>query len=359
MKKKIIFSAVALAFLVGCGNSGGSSNSSTASNMSTQPSTANQTAKTVKVVDGYVIGAHVCDGRNVCVTTDKNGVAEANFANTVLTAKAGYIDVNNNKKIDENDIALPNTFTLKTTAGKSVISPLTDLVANGADAKKLAKLLNVNEDDLFTDPYATNNITLAKAIQIVYAIKADNKETDFIKEINNINVDTNTTTTTTTKPQATTDLPPFPQKVKTDLPDFDSQPQIVSSNNENNSNNTALNGGLEVFASLAKKVVSQQAQTLIDEVVKSNAQNPINLEESIASIKKELVEPKYEIQNNQAALNETNQTQENNSTLNQQNAQSQNTTSNNQTTTNETNQTQNTNEETTQTQSANTDLPPF
>ena len=138
MKKKITFSiaAIALAGMIsGCG--GGSSSSGSSNNANTNNAAS---TKSVKVVDGYVIGANVCDENGVCASTEKDGIAKAAYTDTTLIATGGYIDINANNEIDDNDIKLPDTFTLKTPAGKSVISPLTALIANGADANKLAEV---------------------------------------------------------------------------------------------------------------------------------------------------------------------------------------------------------------------------
>ena len=122
-------------------------------NTSNENNNTNNTVKNVKVVDGYVIGANVCDQKGVCATTDLNGTAVSIFdGQSILTAKGGYIDVNNNKKIDDEDIMLPETFTLKTPNGKNIITPLTDLIANGVNATKLADFIGVNTDSLFQTP---------------------------------------------------------------------------------------------------------------------------------------------------------------------------------------------------------------
>ena len=153
-------------------------------NSSNKNNDTNNTVKSVKVIDGYIIGANVCDQKGVCATTDLNGTAVSVFdEQSILTAKGGYIDVNNNKKIDDEDIMLPETFTLKTPKGKNIITPLTDLIANGVNATKLADFIGVNTDSLFSDPVSTNNIKIAKAIQIAYIVKAEHKESEFVKKI--------------------------------------------------------------------------------------------------------------------------------------------------------------------------------
>jgi hypothetical protein len=255
-------------------------------------------------------------------------VATAAFdLNTTLTSKAGYIDVNNNAKIDSDvDIPLPDTFELKAPAGVSVISPISDLVANGADKAKLAAILGVDENVLFSDPIATNNIDLAKAIQIVYALKSVNKETDLVAKVNSYQVTQNASQsasqtdlptfdqTVTTQPEteenassepATTDLPPMGRlaKVSTDLPTFDEP--VVTANNEQNAetNNTqnetntqsqsenTVTGGIAVLAQLAQEVAgdNEKVKALIQAVLSANVTNAADLESAVANVKKELV----------------------------------------------------------------------
>ena len=367
MKKKIVLSIAALSIaglITGCGGGGGSSSSNeTTASTTTETQTS---AKSVKVVDGYVIGANVCDANNVCATTDNNGTAIAKFADTVLTSKGGYIDVNGNNQIDDNDIALPDNFTLKTVAGKSVISPITDLIANGANPAKLAEILGIDENELYNDPIATNNIELAKAIQIVYALKAENKEDAFIQKINNFTFESTpntdlptfdetkeTKTTTqeeTNSTPATTDLPPM-KVATTDLPTFDETSSVTNSNNEENTTNkdtassNQMSGSLETFANLALSVASNEAKTLITAIMNSTASTPLALEESIANVKKELLtSPTNNTQETETVENTTTQTTE-------KNPATQETNTTQETTTTETNSnTQST---------ANTDLPPF
>jgi hypothetical protein len=351
MKKKIVLSIAALTvagLITGCGSSGGGSSNNTNNNATNNTNNnatnnnANQPAqKSVKVVDGYVIGANVCDANNICKTTEANGTATAAFSNTVLTATGGYIDVNGNNQLDTNDINLPNTFSLKTPAGVNVISPITDLIANGANPAKLAQVLGVSEADLYADPIATNNITLAKAIQIVYALKVENKETDFIKKINNF-VTSNSSVQTDLPPmnkeinqpqqpkeenktEASTDLPPM--KVVTDLPPMGEESAAVSSTSQNNdqnntqnndTNNTTISGkgSLELFANLASSVASDTTKTLIAQVISENATNPIELEQKIANLKKELIKEATQIAENTTQNAENNASTAENTTQN-------------------------------------------
>ena len=372
MKKKIVLSvsAIALAGLVtGCGSSSHHSSNSAAS-----AAPATTTKKSVKAIDGYIIGANVCDANNICAATDANGTATAVFANTALSATAGYIDVNNNHKIDADDIKLPDNFTLKTVAGKSVISPVTDLIANGANPAQLAKILGVNEADLFSDPIATNNIALAKAIQIVYALKAENKESALVSKINTYNfsaqtdlpqMDKNTTIAQpkqeTNTTAATTDLPPM-KVVSTDLPPFGATTTAAPAKNNTTAANTAneSKGSLALFANIASSVASAEAKTLITAVMSSTATSPVALEEAIASTKKDLlktdeatISQNTAVETNTTVSTEVNTTSETNTTVsNEVNT----TTATEVNTTAETNTTQT---NTTQTNTASTDLPPF
>lgn len=297
MKKKIVLSIAAIAlagFVTGCGSSSSSSNSKT----NTAPATP---TKSVKVVDGYVIGAHVCDANNVCATTDNNGTATAAFANTTLTSTAGYIDVDGNGEFNSSvDITLPDTFTLKTTAGKNVISPITDLIANGANPAKLAEVLGVSEAELYEDPVATNNIDLAKAVQIVYAVKVDNKEADFVSKINNYSPEASQNTNNQASQNNTS------SSTASALPAFG---KAVEANATTSANTT---GNIDDFANLALSVVSDDAKTLITTVVNSTATNVKTLEESIASQKQTLIKnccaqtSSVNTESNTTANNETN-----------------------------------------------------
>ena len=181
MRKIIVPSIVATLFLVGCG---GSSSSSTSE-------------KEVKVIDSYIIGAKVCDANGVCAETDENGIAKADFdLNSSLTSTGGYIDSNMNGIIDSNEIPAPN---LKANPNSGIVTPLTDLIANGANPSQLAKVLNVSEKDLYKDPIETGDLNLAKAFQIVSVVDLKNGDKNgLISKINNYS-----------KSTSATDLPPM------------------------------------------------------------------------------------------------------------------------------------------------------
>jgi hypothetical protein len=198
---------------------------------------------------------------------------------TALSAKGGYIDTNNNHEIDDNDTALPDTFVLKTTPGAKIISPITDLLANGADADKLAEILNISKEDLYADPYATNNVALAKAFQIVYAVKADGKEADFVKEINAYTPAAEANTTTTTSTEATSN------ENTTVLP------VIKADSTDANVTATASSANIDELAKLALNVVSSDnAKAIINDMLNCTATDAAMVEEKIANIKDTLAE---------------------------------------------------------------------
>jgi len=358
MKKKIKYSVIALTIagiITGCGSSGGSSGNSAQSSQS-----SSNTTKSVKVADGYIIGAQVCDTDGDCATTNLKGVATANFANTVLTSKGGYIDVNNNAQFDQNiDIELPSTFTLKTPAGENIITPLTDLIANGANPEKLAQILNVNVSDLYTDPIATNNVGLEKAIQIVYALKVSGKESSFIDEINEYNTSINNSsnvTNTQSSSTSTSELPSFRIVTKADttppvLPSF--RPDTTENNNTTTVNtntnvtvetNNTVKINLDTFAQLAYKVAesNETIKNFITDVIDSNATSPVELEEKLANQKKEILSnlnstTNIETNSQTQLQNQLNETENNNTVVN---TNEQNTTNELNTTSNSTQQTQ-------------------
>jgi len=89
---------------------------------------------------------------------------------------------------------------------------MSDLVANGADADKLAAILGLSSTDaLYADPIATDNLNLAKAIQLVYAAKlVDPTQAALSAKVNAYTVSTATTTNTNTG-----SLPSFGENTKT------------------------------------------------------------------------------------------------------------------------------------------------
>ena len=168
MKKIYISSIASLFLLVGCG--GGSSNTSN--------------IKEVKVIDAYVVGAKVCDIKGICAITDENGTARADFdLNNTLTSIGGFIDSNFNGIKDSDELDAP--FMLAP-AGASVITPLTTLVAKGADINKLSSLIGVSKEDiLHKDPIQSKNVKLIKAINVLYPVLKEKRVDFLVKKINN------------------------------------------------------------------------------------------------------------------------------------------------------------------------------
>ena len=168
MKRKSLIASMligaGLVAFIGCG--GGSST----------------TSKTV--VDGYVIGAEVCDASHKhCAETNANGVATAAFTGSVTT-KGGYVDVNGNGKVDSEDIYLGD-FLMKAPENSSVVTPVTTLIVNGADPEKLAQAIEVPVEDLYKDPIKTKNVAVAKANQILYAVELAGLTDEVVNTINN------------------------------------------------------------------------------------------------------------------------------------------------------------------------------
>ena len=336
IKSKLALSLATIALLsfTGCG-------SSNSSNDNNNNSTTNTEKKSnVTVVDGYVTGAKVCDANNVCANTNGNGVATAAFDLTKpLTSKGGFIDLNGNGTQDNDEVSAPD---MQVPAGKTTISPLTDLVAKGADPAKLAQILGVSESDIFADPYASNNIDLAKAIQIVYALNQAGVSSKLVKTVNSytapeVNTDLppmETTKTTETKTEknttktetktASTDLPPMGKKVTTDLPPMgDTEPVAVTKTTETKTEanttetkapstdlppmgdttkttetkkevkatTTASTGSLKTFVNLVTNLSDDTAvNTFIQNVLNTNVKNATDIETAIATEKKALAD---------------------------------------------------------------------
>jgi len=160
MRNKIVVAVATSALLIGCGSSS-SSNDNNSTNSNTPAS--NNPLSNVTVIDSYVIGARVCDVDGICATTDSYGVASANFnTSDTLTSKGGYIDANLNHIVDADEIKAPD---MKSSGNSVIITPITDLIANGADENQLADILGISVDELYSDPVPNNNMVLAEAMQ--------------------------------------------------------------------------------------------------------------------------------------------------------------------------------------------------
>ena len=168
--KRILLSSVAVGFLfIGCGGGGSSSSASS--------------LKEVKDIDANIVNAKVCDAKGICAITDENGIARADFdLNTTLTSVGGFIDANYNGIKDSNELDAPF---LLAPLGAKVISPLTTLVAKGADINKLSEILGVTPEEILTqDPVQSNNVKLIKAFNAVYPVIKENKADEMVKRIN-------------------------------------------------------------------------------------------------------------------------------------------------------------------------------
>ena len=168
MKRVFLYSVTVGALLVGCGGGGSSTHTS---------------LKEIKDIDANIVHAKVCDGKGICGITDENGIARANFdLNTTLTSIGGFIDANGNGIKDLNELNAP---LLLAPAGAGIITPLTSLVAKGADINKLAEILGVTPKEILSeDPFETNNVKLIKAFNAVYPVIKENKTDELVKEIN-------------------------------------------------------------------------------------------------------------------------------------------------------------------------------
>jgi len=202
----------------------------------TTTTTTTQTAqeRDITVVDAYVIGATVTDG-TVSSFTNAQGVATAAYdANSIIRSTGGTIDANGNGVADDNEsAALP----MAAPAGKDVVSPLTNLIVLGAAEDKLAELLGVSVEELYTDPIATNNVELAKAMQVVVAVSASDQVDAFIQDVNSYVAPVEEPTTTT--PDATTatdgDLPSIGQ--------YDETTTVTTEENTTEETNTTTTEG--------------------------------------------------------------------------------------------------------------------
>ena len=291
IKSKLALSLATIALLsfTGCGSSGSSSSSSTET----------KTKSNVTVVDGYVTGAKVCDANNVCANTNGNGVATAAFDLTKpLTSKGGFIDLNGNGTQDNDEVSAPD---MQVPAGKTTISPLTDLVAKGADSAKLAQILGVSESDIFADPYASNNVDLAKAIQIVYALNQAGVSSKLVKTVNNytapeVNTDlppmeTTKTTETKTEKNTTKTEVNTTKTASTDLPPMGDTTKTTETKKEVKATTTASTGSLKTFVNLVTNLSDDTAvNTFIQNVLNTNVKNATDIETAIATEKKALAD---------------------------------------------------------------------
>jgi sulfur relay (sulfurtransferase) DsrF/TusC family protein len=155
-------STVAILTLSGCG---GSSDDSTTTDMQTAPIESSSTD--IQVIDGYVVGATVIAlNDSACSsTTQANGEATLQCSIEGFKTVGGKIDVNQNGIADTTEPTAPN---MVAPAGYSVATPFTTLIATGkVTAEQIALTLGIGTEEIMSDPYASNNIELAKAYNLV------------------------------------------------------------------------------------------------------------------------------------------------------------------------------------------------
>ena len=175
MKKIFLpsLSSIVSLLLIGCGGGSSSSNNTSTS------------LKEIKVIDGYVINAKVCDSEGQCGITGADGIVRANFhKNSILTSVGGKIDVNFNGIADADE---PTAPTMKSKG--SLISPITTLVVDGIDIDKLSALTGLTSQELLTeDPIQTNNVKLIKLFNAFYPLLKEDRVSKFISLVNNLNL---------------------------------------------------------------------------------------------------------------------------------------------------------------------------
>jgi hypothetical protein len=196
------------------------------------------------VIDGYVVGATVCDADGHCAVSGANGEVSADFDGTALTSTGGKVDINQNGIADSFE---PDAVTMKAPAGYTLITPITTLVAEGADPQKLAEVTGMDVDTLLnTDPIAANNPDLIKLYQTTAVVIQNNAEKNLITQIN-----TYTPTQTST----------------TVLPDV------------NNDVTATMSPGVTLYATLAKNSVTDYTtKNFIDYIVSSSAASAADLD---------------------------------------------------------------------------------
>ena len=265
MNLSIVIGGIGLIMFAGCGNDSSSnitspSNSSSLSSTSSFSSSMGQnsapsTSKNITVVDGYINDAMIQDNENNVIGITHFGKVPLSTSKNIvypLHAIGGYIDVNNDGNFEEDiDIEIPSYIELLTPKGY-VISPLTTLVAMGADPIKLAHIAGIDPSLIYQDPIAINNITLEKLNQIAYTLLASKTADVFIYKVNNIG--------------------------ENDLPSFGGAQQNV------------LNGGIETFASFAMEVTThnQVAMDLIAKVLDIEVNDPKEIEYFIKPLKENI-----------------------------------------------------------------------
>ncbi len=185
MKKAVSIvasSAIIATLFSGCGSDGSSVNSGSVS--SSSQSSTNSKSTVVTAIDGYVLEANVKDSAGKVAQYIPNSKGEYKFDGEptypiVLTG--GKLDSNSNGIVDSGEI----DFGISMQANKGVIiSPISTIISKGANEEKLANLLNVSTEYLYTNPMVNEDINLAKAYQILYAIIISEATSDIVTLIN-------------------------------------------------------------------------------------------------------------------------------------------------------------------------------
>jgi len=155
-----------------------SSSSTTSSTSSTclpgQPcggsSSSAPSVKSVKVSDGYVLGAMVVCGAHQAVATSIAGEYEFDVASCPanIAAQNGYIDVNDNGSLDAGEPGAPK---MEAPADYSNVTPYTTLIAHGMTPAEVAAAFGLPADTNFDiaipesqDPNFVKNAVLLSAM---------------------------------------------------------------------------------------------------------------------------------------------------------------------------------------------------
>jgi hypothetical protein len=258
VKRSILALAIFGALISGCGNS--NSDSSTSQNSGASSSsgqTPSTSENTITVVDGYIVNAIVKNGASTILgSTDIHGKVYINDDNELvypLHAIGGFIDIDANGKYEEGvDFRIPQDLEFIAQEGY-VISPLTTLVAMGANKEKLAMLAGISPEDIFSDPIKSGNVNLEKMNQIAYVLLASRSAQNFIYYVNNLG--------------------------EGDLPTFGE-----------GTNLEGKVGSLQAFADLAFKATERNdvAQNLIAQILSLEVEDPKLIEEDVKSLKEQL-----------------------------------------------------------------------
>lgn len=179
----LVISTLTAAFLVGCG---GISDGTTSSSEATSPSSSEATSTSVPVTKGPLLMAIAKDGADK-TGTQVAGTNKYTFEGDIsypITVTGGYVDVNNNGKVDAGDYE----FTGKLSSFSNVVTPITTYLGDTSKDTGKAKLAALktlagvtSDDDLLKkDPSETNEDVLALVASIYqsYSVLMDNDDTN-------------------------------------------------------------------------------------------------------------------------------------------------------------------------------------